>query len=43
MKELGTAIKQEIMSDYNSKLIDDRIIDYMLTNPDGEFIDHEEN
>lgn len=43
LKELSTLVKQEIMSDYNSKLVDDRILDYMITNPNGEFIEHEEN
>lgn len=41
LKELGTDLKQSIMSSYNDSIIDDRILEYMLSNPEGEFIDHE--
>jgi len=43
LKKLGTAMAQEIMESYEDVQIDDRLLDYMLTNPDGEFIDHENN
>ncbi len=35
-------MKQEIMKSYSDTAIDDRILDYMISNPNGEFIDHEE-
>lgn len=42
LKELGTEMKQDIMSSYSDSMIDDRILEYMLTNPTGEFNDYEE-
>lgn len=42
IKELGADLKQEIMSSYSGSQIEDRILTYMLTNPEGEFVDHEE-
>lgn len=42
LKEIGTEMKQEIMRSYSDTSIDDRILDYMISNPAGEFINHEE-
>lgn len=42
LKEIGLDLKQEIMRSYSDTVIDDRILDYMISNPTGEFISHEE-
>ena len=42
IKELGTEIKREIISTYSYTIVDDKIIDYMISNPDGEFVSREE-
>lgn len=42
MKEFGATLKQEIMECYKGLELDDHILNYMLSNPDGEFINHEE-
>jgi len=41
LKELGTEMMQTVMSYHDDLEIDDEILKYMLTNPDGEFIEHE--
>ena len=42
LKELGTDLKQVIMESYSESLIDDATLETMLSNPEGEFINHEE-
>lgn len=42
IKELGAKIKYEIMALYNSAAIDDKTLDYMISNPTGEFVNNEE-
>lgn len=41
LTELGMAMKQDIMESYSGTMVDERIISYMLSHPEGEFIDHE--
>lgn len=42
IKEFGSKIKYEIMSLYDSELVDDKTLDYMISNPTGEFVNNEE-
>lgn len=39
--ELGTSLKNQIMQYYNDLRIDDRILDYLISNPTGEYNDNE--
>lgn len=42
IKQFAATVKQELMASYDRSRIDDDILEYMLTNPNGEFIDHDE-
>lgn len=40
--ELGTSLKHEIMSFYNDLQIEDKILDYLISNPSGEYNENED-
>lgn len=40
--ELGTTLKQQIMNFYGELQIEDKILDYLISNPSGEYIDNED-
>lgn len=39
LQKIGLELKVEIMKNFDSTQIDEHIIDYMITNPTGEFKD----
>lgn len=43
LKELGTTMLQSIVEYHDALELDDNILSYMITNPDGEFIDNEKS
>lgn len=40
--ELGTTLKQQIMNFYGELQIEEKILDYLISNPSGEYIDNED-
>lgn len=40
--ELGTSLKHEIMNFYNDLQIEDKILDYLISNPSGEYNENED-
>lgn len=40
--EVGTSLKHEIMSFYNDLQIEDKILDYLISNPSGEYNENED-
>lgn len=40
--ELGTSLKHEIMSFYNDLQLEDKILDYLISNPSGEYNENED-
>lgn len=43
LKELSSDLKKSIMESYAESRLDDSLLDLMLANPEGEFIDHEKD
>jgi hypothetical protein len=42
MTELGTNLKQQIMNFYSDLQIEDKILDYLISNQSGEYNDNED-
>lgn len=40
--ELGTSLKHQIINFYSELQIEDKILDYLISNPSGEYIDNED-
>ena len=41
IKTFSTRRKSEIMESYKACQIPDSVVDYIITNPDGEYVDNE--